>query len=320
MPRLAPLPIVHSEALASARDYVARGFVILPIWGVRRGACRCPKGRRCTAPGKHPKALYAEGRWRWHYVSTLPQVEKVFGTDPTLNVAIVTGEESGVFAVDVDVAKGKPGAETLARLEAMHGELPETWEHVTGSGGRHLLYRWPGFGVQNDHTGRLLGPAVDVKGQGGYVVAPPSVALSGEYVMVDEGLRDVVTAPGWLLALVRTPAVVRQAQTGPERPQTATVDPRRMDRYAESGVHAAIAALEAVRRLPSGWTTATWRCCMEALEIARSPWNSFTEREVVALLRKAAPVSDPGHPRFDFETQLDGALRRAKPRPVPRLG
>jgi RecA/RadA recombinase len=117
-------------------------------------------------------------------------------------VGIATGRGSGVFVLDVDVADGKTGDETLAELEATHGPLPDTWTAITGSGGTHYYFALPlGVEIRND-AGRRLGPGLDIRGEGGQVVAPPTMGRLQRY----EWERDVDTPladpPGWLVELL----------------------------------------------------------------------------------------------------------------------
>jgi hypothetical protein len=89
-------------------------------------------------------------------------------------VGLVTGRISGLVVVDVDVQHGGP--DSVAALEAAHGALSPTVEALTGGGGRHLYYAHHGTLVANQVA---LRPGIDVRGDGGCVVAPPSVHPSG---------------------------------------------------------------------------------------------------------------------------------------------
>lgn len=89
---------------------------------------------------------------------------------------MATGARSGLVVIDVDPARG--GEESLARLQSLMGSLPRTLTARTGGGGLHLYYRHPGVELCNT-AGRLPGvaeelPGVDLRGDGGYVVAAPS--------------------------------------------------------------------------------------------------------------------------------------------------
>lgn len=112
---------------------------------------------------------------------------------PRCNIGIAMGAPSGgLIAIDVDVDEdaGKDGMATLRAWERDRGELPETASAITGRGGVHMLYRMEG--VRNSVGGDC---AVDVRGEGGYIVAPPSVHPNGqryewEYDPVDYGVAD----------------------------------------------------------------------------------------------------------------------------------
>jgi hypothetical protein len=116
---------------------------------------------------------------RWQiYQRRRPETTEIgdwFTRWPTANLAIVTGVVSALVVLDLDPRQD--GEASRARLEREHGPLPETVEARTGGGGRHLYFRHPGEMVQ-DRVG--LAPGIDLRGDGGYVVAPPSVHASGE--------------------------------------------------------------------------------------------------------------------------------------------
>lgn len=121
------------------------------------------------------------------------------------NIGLATGARAGIWVLDIDAGKG--GDESLKELEARHGKLPDTCESLTGGGGRHLLFAWPRGAVVRNTT-RLAGlDGLDVRGEGGYIVAPPSVHPSGwDYVWeLSSDPRDgmaIAEAPAWLLRLV----------------------------------------------------------------------------------------------------------------------
>ena len=120
---------------------------------------------------------------------------------PDCNVAIATGVVSKVFVVDVD---GLDAEAELRKLEHKHGALPATVEAITARG-RHLYFKVPGVPVRNS-AGRIA-PGVDTRGDGGYVLAPPSVHPSGRrYRWSVDSVSAFAAAPTWLLDKVTTPA------------------------------------------------------------------------------------------------------------------
>jgi hypothetical protein len=94
---------------------------------------------------------------------------------PEANIAVPTGQVSGFIALDVD---GELGWESLHDLEREHGLLPRTSSVCTPRGGQHFYFLWPGYPVKNT-TG--IAPGLDVRGDGGYVLVPPSRTLDGAY-------------------------------------------------------------------------------------------------------------------------------------------
>ena len=134
--------------------------------------------------------------------------------------------------LDVD---NPDGEQTLAQLESQHESLPLTTAVRTGHGGRHIYFSAPSFTGKT--TAGKLGPGIDVRGNAGYVLVPPSYTVA-EYRWIS---RDRLTqAPGWLLALVE--GQHRPAQ-GLGRPQ----DPKRLTplsrAYARSVLNGELAYL-----------------------------------------------------------------------------
>jgi hypothetical protein len=115
------------------------------------------------------------------------------------NIGIATGKLSGVWVLDVD---GDDGEATLRKLEAEHGALPATVEAITGNG-RHLYFAWPSrIEIRNRQEHEEIA-GIHVRGNGGYVIAPPSVHPSGWcYSWSVDSTDKFATAPDWLIALV----------------------------------------------------------------------------------------------------------------------
>lgn len=124
---------------------------------------------------------------------------------PGFGIGGATGEASGHFVLDVDISDGKRGDETLADLLAQYGELPLTPTVITGSGGTHYYFKWPGF---NPGTGKdCLGIGLDIRAEGGQTIMPPSLHKSGNTYEweLSAHIDDVpiVDAPMWMLDLLR---------------------------------------------------------------------------------------------------------------------
>jgi len=132
----------------------------------------------------------------------LETVNRMFTEHPNANVAIATGKVSGIFVVDIDVKNDAGGDDSLRELEQDHGELPHTVEAITWSGGRHIFFKYPERGI-GCKTG--IRPGIDIRGDGGYVIAPPSVIDGKAYTWEVRHLPDetmIADAPEWLLDLL----------------------------------------------------------------------------------------------------------------------
>jgi hypothetical protein len=118
-------------------------------------------------------------------------------------IGLVCGVRAGVWVLDVDTGTGGP--DTLARLEAQHGALPDTWRARTGSGGEHVFFAAGDDRVRN--SAGQVAPGLDIRGVGGYVVLAPSPHRSGASY---EWLRapwdgSCAQAPRWLDTLAHQP-------------------------------------------------------------------------------------------------------------------
>lgn len=91
---------------------------------------------------------------------------------PHANLAVPMGLRSGLFAIDIDRKAQCDGLETLVALERELGPLPATLTAATASGGEHRYFRMPSATLRN--SAGKLGRGVDTRGEGGYVVVPPS--------------------------------------------------------------------------------------------------------------------------------------------------
>jgi hypothetical protein len=196
---------LHEAALGYA---AGQGLHVFPLhYPVNRGGslmCSCGNPQ-CSNAGKHPYPRHAP---RGLLNATVDKVliDRWWSAGTPYNIGIRTGKPSGIVAVDIDPRHG--GDVTLADLERRNGPLPATWRFFTGSGGQHLLFRHPGGTVPN--SAGKVGPGVDARADGGFIVAPPSLHICGRRYTIslahhpdDVPLADM---PDWLAALVRPPA------------------------------------------------------------------------------------------------------------------
>ncbi len=127
---------------------------------------------------------------------------------PTANIGIKTGAGSGLIVVDID--KKNDGPASMQLLQEFYGRLPKTVTVDSGGGGVHYYFSHPGFEVR----GRIgMRPGIDVKADGGGIVAPPSNHFSGRNYQFREGLDpdsvSLAPLPDWLLHQIRTKSNAR---------------------------------------------------------------------------------------------------------------
>jgi len=186
-----PDPAAASGLLDWALHYAGERWAVLPLHSrTSAGACSCGKAD-CPSPAKHPRVPNG-----LNDASSDPKdVRAWWGRWPAANVGVRTGAASGIVVVDVDSYRG--GEDGLAELQQEHGPLPETLTANTGGGGRHLVYAHPGPGCEVRNKAGLA-QGVDLRGDGGYIVAPPSVHVTGGMYAWVEPRAAIAPLPAWL--------------------------------------------------------------------------------------------------------------------------
>jgi predicted transcriptional regulator len=156
-----------------ALSYARRGRPVFPLK---------PVGKEPLTKRGHLDATTDESR-----------ITAWFNRWPNANIGIPTGKRSGFLVLDVDHPP------TLDALEAEHGKLPATRTHATGNGGIHYLFRYPA-GAEIRNSAGKLGDGLDVRGEGGYIVVPPS-RTARPYEVLDR--LPLADPPAWLIEALR---------------------------------------------------------------------------------------------------------------------
>jgi hypothetical protein len=182
----------NSDLLNKALDYAARGWRVLPLHSHVDGVCTCGRPK-CGSVAKHP--LLTNGV---KGATTDEETVRSWWTEINdANIGIAAG--NGLLVLDIDAKHG--GLETLAKHEAQYGPMPTTPTVATGGGGKHYYLRLPEGMKAGNRAG--IAPGIDVRSDGGYVVAPPSLHASGRrYEWIVSPDTPLAEPPAWLLELL----------------------------------------------------------------------------------------------------------------------
>lgn len=206
------------KALRSALYAIEQGYAAFPLSINKTPSIKSPhdKGHACRGQcGKPGHGV--------HDATTDPAYARhLFDLSPrATGYGISCGGR--MVGLDLDRKNGVNGVETVNQLAAKHGfHIPQTMTVCTPSGGFHLWLSIPD-GVTVPNSAGRLGPGIDVRGTGGYLVGPGSTGKAGEYALHPKlGEVDVQPAPGQLLTLMLPKPVTRRIHRADPSPVTAS--------------------------------------------------------------------------------------------------
>lgn len=185
----------HStRALDCALNYAERGWFVIPLHSVVNEQCSCM--RQCKSPGKHP----IFNNWQAKATTDPTLIKQWWNKYPFANIGIVTGKQSGLVVIDIDPRNG--GDTSLQNLVDSYGDFKtilETYTIKTGGNGSHYYYHYRNAFKSLKRHG--LGVGIDIKADGGYVLAPPSSHRSGDVYSVKSD-TELLTLPPLLIDLI----------------------------------------------------------------------------------------------------------------------
>jgi hypothetical protein len=209
--------------MEAALRYADDGWQVFPLHGIENGKCTC--GVKCSSPGKHPRV-----NWSTEATDDFGKVTEWWKRWPNANVGVATGMRSGIYVIDVDNKDSVDlgggtligsGDHSLKLKQAEIGKLPDTRSSTTGSGGTHLVFAYPSdqdaiAGGMGNRGGLLF--SVDTRGDGGYIVAPPSMHQSGNRYRWNDPDQPLSLPPKTWLDFIAT------ASGGDKSPLTPSTD------------------------------------------------------------------------------------------------
>lgn len=194
-----PSPRPNETALAgenlelSALSYAKRGWPVLPVHNPGSAGCSCGNPA-CKKVAKHPRTQNGLKN-----AATDPiTIHDWWRRWPSANVGIRTGAPSRLVVLDLDPRHG--GDVSLADLASKHGKLPFTPKAVTGGGGYHFFFCHPGVAIKSRAS---IAAGLDIRADGGFIVAPPSKHASGSTYQwaTPPDAVPLAVLPEWLLQL-----------------------------------------------------------------------------------------------------------------------
>ncbi len=175
----------------SALNLIENGIHVVPLHNPI-GDDRCSCGNDCGSIGKHPRI----SDWPNQASCDSDQIKEWWNQWPNSNIGIVCGEISNLVVLDVDPRHD--GDRSLCELEDKVGRFTQTTAVSTG-GGSHFYFRYPGTNLLKNSTGEL-GDGLDIKTDGGLIVAPGSLHQSGAFYEWIRGLDQLKSFPKELIS------------------------------------------------------------------------------------------------------------------------
>jgi len=171
------IPIAEFNQLSlkqAAIGYERMGFRVFPI----KEGCKFPPLVK---------------KWPEKATTNEDQITKWWSVWPGANIGVATGQESGLFVVDIDDKNS--GRDSLAGLINANGSLPRTGKQKTG-GGEHYLFKCD-KPIRNSVGSIASG--IDIRGESGYIVSPPSLHPNGSFYKWEVDPTILADAPKWIL-------------------------------------------------------------------------------------------------------------------------
>ncbi len=188
------------KMIDEALRYAKAGIPVFPLhWLKQDGTCSCRLGDMCQAKGKHPRIK----NWGDEATTDVAKITGWWNQTPLANIGIPMGEKSGLVTLDVDTRHD--GDKSLTDLITEYGPLPKTITATTGSGGKHYVFKYTEELALKNVVGFRDG--LDIRTQGGLIVAAPSMHQSGNRYAWDAGLSpfecEAAEMPSWLVDEIR---------------------------------------------------------------------------------------------------------------------
>lgn len=259
--------IIMTDTMDFVKFYTGKGWQVFP----------------CQPGHKEPAV-----KWADEATNDTARALEWWKYNPSANIGIATGARSGLVVVDIDAGHG--GEESIKELAAKHS-IPETVTAKTGGGGRHLIFKHPGVEIRNSAS--KLAKGIDIRGDGGYIVAPPSLHPSGNrYQWLSElapSRHELAPMPEWMITDLLAVTKLEYPQTPIGSPTSAV---NQNDGVFSTGTrNATLASLAGTMRRRGMSESAIYTALLEENKAKCNPPLSPNE---VAAIAKSVIRYQPG--------------------------
>jgi putative DNA primase/helicase len=298
--------------LVAALEYAGRGWSIFPA----------PVGEKKS----HKSAARTANGERWGATKQPDEVRSDFRRWPGANVGIPTGVANGIFVLEVDTIAGGHAADGIAALsdlESKHGKLPVTSTAESPSGSLHYYFLYPpGVEVRNSES--AIAPGIDIRGEGGMVIAPPSQKPGvGVYVWKNPGV-PIREAPNWLLDLiveatkpkVLTISAQAAALVWPPPPVAGSLEGKRTAAWLTTALNAEVALVaQAIKGTRNAQLFKSTANLVGYIKAGANLSESAVTDAMIAASISNGEMADDG--KFIITSTIKSAFKTADPRPLP---
>lgn len=308
--------MTENQLVIDALHYAKNGLLVFPLHTVKDGKCTCGKVD-CNSPAKHPRTVHGlkQASRDLNFVGNLFSSFNY----QSANIAICTGKESNLVVVDVDCAKGGSIEElyNFASKEILENTL---WSKT--GGGYHLYFRYP-QNIEIRNSAGKLGKNIDVRGEGGYIVAPPSLHISGKRY---EFLNDNSVKPfpqAFIEKLNKTEARTENKFSNGKELQK--------DFYLDGNRNNSLTSIAGKLRR-AGLSESELEAALLKINLERCK-PPLSEKKVLQIVRSISRYDIQGQPQTDFNLETNNGnfsslftiqdaniwMENAKLRPVPKM-
>ncbi|HEX8286717.1 MAG TPA: bifunctional DNA primase/polymerase [Pyrinomonadaceae bacterium] len=195
----------ENKLLNAALFYAKLGLPVFPLHNFalesRVNRCSCRDWKECNKPAKHPRTRFG------HKEATTSEkkIRDWWAKHPNSNIGLLTGVQTGLLVLDVDWKHG--GEQSLeymqedykTLLKHKYSPLPATLTTTTGSGGRHLYFKFPADLRDISGSASDIGEGLDIRANENYIIVPPSKHESGKEYSWFGVNTPIDDAPDWLI-------------------------------------------------------------------------------------------------------------------------